>query len=54
MSERQEKAGDVFLEVLEADALTRDESGRKRARLRLGRVLFGHCFAARETRKSAA
>lgn len=25
MSERQEKAGDVFLEVLEADALALDE-----------------------------
>lgn len=37
MSERQEKAGDVFLEVLEADALTRDEKREEESILTVGK-----------------
>lgn len=37
MSERQEKAGDVFLEVLEADALMRDEKREEDSPVTVGR-----------------
>ena len=37
MSERQEKVGDVFLEVLEADALTQDEKREEESTLTVGK-----------------
>lgn len=40
MSERQEKAGDVFLEVLEADALTQDEKRNEDSPITVGKSQF--------------
>lgn len=44
MSERQEKAGDVFLEVLEADALLRDEKWDEENPMTVGKSQFWTLF----------
>ena len=44
MSERQEQAGDVCLEVLEADALTRDEKREEESQITVGKGPFWTLF----------
>jgi hypothetical protein len=44
MSERQEKAGDVFLEVLGADVLTQDEKQEEENLMTAGKGTFWTLF----------